>query len=1265
MGFGVFMTIVSIILFIALMNEKSKTKHIKAFLEQLLYQNRITPQEHNSVINNIGVPQTPPLQQMQPGMPLRPMQPMQYAPPPVQPAAPQMPPVQPPVQQMPVQPVQPVQNTAAEAISQDTVAAQPETVQTTEQSAPAEAAVQAETIRPDTQTVPQEQTEAAEQTPAVQETQPAPEPAPAAQPAPAPVSQPAPAPQPVQQVQTPVQPAPAPQPAPMPQPMPWQNFGQQPRPQYNMPTNFPPRPQPAAIKQPRPLNTAAIMLFIGVAFVILSGVVLSTAQWHSMSDFQRVGLISLAAVFFFGVSAFARRKLKLISSGLAFYMLGGVFTGISFLSLGYFNLMGDWFSTSGDGAALLFSVFALIVTVFSAGASKLYKKTAFTHGALYGTAVSVALIALQISNTTDTWAFMLNCVSAILLFINYRGGKLPGEGNDKTFRTFTAVITGIFVMPALVPGLFSNILGEWTVMEQLTVLLWAVELIFYAIALDKKKLANAAAFVVLLLIAESAAALKIEDLRSAQGEIIEAEQIKCVIAAIGMVVAFTAFRLVKKLASPATDGAFSAGVFITAIACAYYSGYMAVVIFLMSFAISAVLAHGLGGVSEYEQKVFRILSVIPACITAGIAGNLLVDEVLAEHFDIGRFTSIADKYTTYKDPINTFVVAALFLLLAFLYRYSGRIGLKLRTVFSDFVFVVITALLALGCYPALGYKGGSTVYLVIAALLLALLTSTYVFERKPKERSVTYVMRRFYPAAVMYFVYSLSMLAEEIDYRCAASASADNRLIVRAAVYLVLGAAVMVTFLNIRKIRTPYSDFAIPAFIAIQCIELSDSTGEVPALIAAAAAWTALSVLLLYEGFDRESGKYLVVIRAFSPLMLFAAKDELHRIITARFEGDGRWATVIFTIVILAAAVIFTMLTRKARAGGELSRTECGFFAQHQYIWAVAAGAMLWTSAGDISREGNSYPSRIILLCLCTAVYLLCERFRNNLPAFMPLTITYGASTALLYGVEQHDDRMVWQYIIAVALFTVYCVFSRLFHKNGFIEKKPGERFSLDLPAILSVPAILMVLDSSGTAVSGKAVWFTALIMASIFCLNLIRSNTTEQQNKLFITLSSAFLCMLIWVQPFGEIENEFLLWKLDILPVIFFGLIHRYIWKNATKNISDVNFIIFVAAYAALMIDALAHQSLANTIAVLLTAMTIMLVSFALKNGRWFLVSSASFLALTLYITRDFLAAVQWWVYLLAAGILLIVIATVNEYLKTRGENLKDKMSHAKDRWK
>lgn len=1240
-GFGVLMCLVAIVLAIMLGSEKSKSKRMKKFLDDLYFRNRITKHEHDSVITGIGSPYAPPPnqqsfvpQQMPPQFVPQQMQP-QFVPQQMQPQ--QMPPM---VQNVP-------QPAAPQTVGQESIAPQTaEQPQTTPQTAAAD-------IPRDT--VAAVEKPAAEQTAEVS----------AEASGTAPQTQEQPAPQPIPAPQNMAQPAPQPAPAPVPQPMqgvpnmPWQNFGQQPqmqpRPQYNMPTNFPPRPAPQ-LKEPKPVNTAAVMLFIGVAFVILSGVIFSTAQWHTMSDLQRVGMVALASAFFFGVSAFAHKKLKLISTGLAFYMLGGVFTGLSFLSLGYFELMGEWFSTSGDGKAALYAVFSLIVTAFFAGASKLYKKTAFTHMALYGGAVSLSLIAFQIAKTPETWSLMLNFVAALLIYITYRGAKLMGEQNDPIFRRFALVISAVYALTA-VPSLLQNLADGWTVPQMVTVGLWTAELIFYAVKLDHPVIRGFAPFTLLVLIAEATAALDL-------GEMENAVALKCIIAAIIMLVAFTAFRMVKKLASGLSDGVFIGGIFVTALICAADTPDMSTVIFLMSFAAMAAMAHGLGGVPETEQKVFRALSAVPALVTMGLLGSFLYDNVLKTNLSTGRFTSINEYHTAHSDPLEAFTIAVMFLLLAFFYRFSGRIGLKLRSIVSDLLVSATAFVASISCYPYKGYIGGASAYSAIAALLAALLVSTYVFERKPKLHAVTYIMRRAYPIAIMFFVYTASVLGEEIFYRTGSS-DEDGRLILRGAVFLVLAGAAMVSFLNFRKIRTLFSDFAIPVLIAIQCAELSDGPARPAPMIAAATAWAVLAVLLLYEGLGRDDSGHLVVIRAFSPVALFFVKEELHTLLFSNVKTDGRWATVTVAAVMLTAAAVFAFLTRKAREGGELKKPDLKFFVQHQYIWAAATGFMLMTSNADLVYKGNIYPSRIVLLALALTLYLLSESFKNDLPAALPLISMFTIAESLIPADSEYDTRVMAHYIIGVTMFTAYCIFSRLFHKRAFIEKKTNELFRIDLPAIASVIGILMVLSDHNEKVTDRITWFTALIMCSVFALNLIRENTAERQNKLFITISSAFMCMLIWAQPFGEIENEFILWKLNISAILLFGIIYRYIWKNETETIKNVTFGIFVTSFAALLLDALVNQSLANTITVLSVTLTILLVSFAVKNGRWFVISAASFLGLTLYITRDFLAAVQWWVYLLAAGILLIVIASANEYLKTRGETIKSKMMQAKDEWK
>ena len=65
--------------------------------------------------------------------------------------------------------------------------------------------------------------------------------------------------------------------------------------------------------------------------------------------------------------------------------------------------------------------------------------------------------------------------------------------------------------------------------------------------------------------------------------------------------------------------------------------------------------------------------------------------------------------------------------------------------------------------------------------------------------------------------------------------------------------------------------------------------------------------------------------------------------------------------------------------------------------------------------------------------------------------------------------------------------------------------------------------------------------------------------------------------------------------------------------------------------------------------SLILLIFSFVRKTKRWFLVSAAALLGLTLYITGDFLSAVAWWAYLLLAGVLLIAVAAVTEYMRQR----------------
>ena len=60
---------------------------------------------------------------------------------------------------------------------------------------------------------------------------------------------------------------------------------------------------------------------------------------------------------------------------------------------------------------------------------------------------------------------------------------------------------------------------------------------------------------------------------------------------------------------------------------------------------------------------------------------------------------------------------------------------------------------------------------------------------------------------------------------------------------------------------------------------------------------------------------------------------------------------------------------------------------------------------------------------------------------------------------------------------------------------------------------------------------------------------------------------------------------------------------------------------------------------------------SYMSKKKQWFMLSAITLIAQCIYASRRFWMSIAWWVYLLVAGAVLIVIAARSEYKKRQGE--------------
>ena len=153
--------------------------------------------------------------------------------------------------------------------------------------------------------------------------------------------------------------------------------------------------------------------------------------------------------------------------------------------------------------------------------------------------------------------------------------------------------------------------------------------------------------------------------------------------------------------------------------------------------------------------------------------------------------------------------------------------------------------------------------------------------------------------------------------------------------------------------------------------------------------------------------------------------------------------------------------------------------------------------------------------------------------------------------------------------------------------------------------------------------------------------------------------------RPFFVPENMMISNKITFAIIALTGAAFRVIWRKHEKGAKIASNIIFVCTFSALMIDALYFENGGNTVFVLAVTTAILIASFMIKSKVWFSVSSIAIVTIILYAAKDFLSSLSGWVYLFAAGLILIGIAAINEYYKQKGENVKSKLAGVFSDWR
>lgn len=294
---------------------------------------------------------------------------------------------------------------------------------------------------------------------------------------------------------------------------------------------------------------------------------------------------------------------------------------------------------------------------------------------------------------------------------------------------------------------------------------------------------------------------------------------------------------------------------------------------------------------------------------------------------------------------------------------------------------------------------------------------------------------------------------------------------------------------------------------------------------------------------------------------------------------------------------------------------------------------------------------------LCVLLTILMYRENNTAAAVIPVLLYEYLIASMIDYIELPKvvENSLW-----IAVFAAAVLLGRFLHAKT-VEKVAG-KIRIDWFGLLSITVpVLLLFD-------GNDKWrFIGLLLLISYVLNFYKrvgDDSTSGSVHSGILTASLFLTAVAWCsQPFFELplvlRTE---WKMAAW-IVFLFILYKWVWK-AQKTV--MSWILFAGAACCVCIqglDAVLHQRLVDVMILGVVVLLLLVYAFLAKSKRWFLLSSITLTALVIYLSRDFWQSLAWWIYLLAAGVLLIYLAASGEYRK-KYEKKENKVKQYFQEW-
>lgn len=464
--------------------------------------------------------------------------------------------------------------------------------------------------------------------------------------------------------------------------------------------------------------------------------------------------------------------------------------------------------------------------------------------------------------------------------------------------------------------------------------------------------------------------------------------------------------------------------------------------------------------------------------------------------------------------------------------------------------------------------------------------------------------------AVMYPVYTVNPFKVYAQFRVTDAFS------VTAVIYCLFACACI--FARSLKKYLPGFSFGIP----VLCLLYIFITEGAPCIAVPAA----ITVFAAAYCFEKAADGRFNLYASFFLFMLCADSFELGRTVS---EGTCAFIFPAAVLVMISGIFILAVRIGKSPLSERIGTATGGFLSAALPVYAM----VLMFIACDELYDAAFYPGLILAALGCAAAVIT----KKALLSYICCASAYFFSYSFL---NDTGINMPWLPVLGLAL--VSCAAGRLiFGKKLMPLDKP---LYGDFLSLTSVAAVAVCITGDG----GKyAVWF-GLAMAVIWALNLVRRENGAGLNKGAFT-AAALLAIPFWnAQPFIHIPQLFKT-EWSLIPAAMFCVFAGFIYRDKPKTADAVSFVCAVICMIILFISAYDSGYAADAVILGAVIGAVLLASFILKRKKWFVLGVACAAAEALFLTLRLINSRTWWIYLLAAGVVLVALGTVGEIAKRR----------------